>query len=137
MDPVTSAFFNSIFPELVQSAPQALVDALAPVAQLQVSESVFPVPAQAYAQALVVAHMIQLGNNGGSGSVTGDRVGDVSTSYAALPTDKGHWNLTSYGMRFLALARLFRLPTMYVGGGPAFEVPPFGGWQPTWGRRPF
>jgi len=62
---------------------------------------------------------IQAGNNGGSpgamtGIVTSQSVGDVSVSRdigSVTLTDGGFWNLTTYGVRFLQLARMF-------GAGP-------------------
>lgn len=130
---VDSAYFNSIFPELSTTSP-AVVDAMDSIADLYVAPGVLPDKAQDYAKALVIAHFIVLGQQGGAGMVTSDRVGAIGTSYAALPTNKGQFNLTSYGQRFIDLVRTYRLPTMFVGGAGQLP-PPFGGPQPTWDRR--
>jgi hypothetical protein len=129
---VTSSYFNSLFPELA-TTPAAVVDALAGIAPLYVGENVFPAPAVLYAQALVIAHLVKLDQLGGGGSLVSDRVGEISTSQAALPTDKGQFQTTTYGQRFLGLARMYRLPVMFAPGG-GVRVPPFGGFQDTWGR---
>lgn len=134
MQLVDSTYFNSVFPEL-STTPPALITALAPIAQLWVSQDVFPVEAQLYAQALVLAHWVALQSRLGAGPVTEDRVGDVASSYAALPVDKGTFKMTTYGQRYLELGRLFKFPTSFVPGGALTGIPPFGGFQPTWDRQ--
>ena len=49
-----------------------------------------------------------------TGAISADSVGKVSRSYdtsAGLELEAGHWNLTIYGLRFIALAKM-------VGAGP-------------------
>jgi hypothetical protein len=49
-----------------------------------------------------------------TGAISADSVGKVSRSYdtsAGLELEAGHWNLTTYGLRFIALAKM-------VGAGP-------------------
>lgn len=130
---VSSAYFNSVFPELA-STPAATVDALNAPCRVYVSEAKFGDSGQ-YALALVIAHNIALGMTKGGGPVTSERVGDVSVGYAALPTTTA-MHMTSYGQRFLELARMLSIPIVTDGMSGAILPQPFGGLQPTWPDRP-
>lgn len=98
---------------------------------------------------LFVAHNIALErkqlNASAAGGVPGEAtgptasksVGQVSISYAtseAAEPNAGHWNLTTYGQRFVRLLRQFgSVPLLY---GVPSEPPPFSG--PAWpGPYPF
>jgi len=64
------------------------------------------------------------------GVVSGQTVGPTSRSYdtaAGIVADAAHWNLTTYGVRFIMLARMIGSGGMQVGIGCA---PPFtiGAW---------
>jgi hypothetical protein len=69
--------------------------------------------------------------------VSGENAGQVSVSYdttAGIEPDAGQWNLTSYGIRFIGLARLLGAQPTQIG--PAGIAPPFSG--PGWiGPPPF
>jgi hypothetical protein len=137
---VTQAYFTGLFamnPQLVNT-PAAVIEALGPVAQIYVSESVFPPinngAVQLYAQALVMAHFITLDQLNGGGSLTTDKVGELSTSQVGLDATGSNFKMTSYGMRYLALGRTFNIPTMFVGGGRIGPIPPFSFPQQTWSR---
>jgi hypothetical protein len=119
-----------LFPELT-GTPEPVVTALSDVALNYVSEGVFQRASQ-YALALVVAHFVKLDQMAGGGSVTMDKVGDIQTQQAALPTDVA-MKMTSYGIRFLELARMNRFPTMASNQGN-MNLPPFSGPQDTWDR---
>jgi hypothetical protein len=71
------------------------------------------------------------------GVISSESPGQVSVSYdttAAIELDAGHWNLTSYGIRFIGLARLLGSAPMQIG--PTGCVPPNSG--PGWiGPPPF
>ena len=118
-----------ICPEL-SAMPSTVVDALNPVGLIYVSEDVFKDASQ-YALALAIAHFYVLGQMKGSGPVTSASVGDLSTAFAALPTDQGALRMTSYGQRLRDLGRMLRPGGVWAGGGPPMP-PPFGGYQPTW-----
>lgn len=69
-----------------------------------------------------------------TGPVASKSVGSVSISYdasAGIELDAGHWNLTTYGTRFIKLARM-----MGAGGLQLFGCPgPFGSggaWPGPW-----
>jgi hypothetical protein len=64
------------------------------------------------------------------GAISGENAGQVSVSYdtsATLELDAGHWNLTTYGTRFLSVARMLGAQPMQIGpqgiGGPPFDGP--------------
>ncbi len=53
-----------------------------------------------------------------TGPVSAKSVGPVSISYATeagLVEDAGHWNLTTYGVRFIAMSRMVGSAPTYVG----------------------
>lgn len=70
-----------------------------------------------------------------TGAVSADSVGSVSRSYdtaAALELDAGHWNLTTYGTRFIKLARMFGVGGLQMAGT---IFPPYGSagaWPGPW-----
>lgn len=77
------------------------------------------------------------------GAISGDSVGQVSRNYnsaAGLELEAGHWNLTTYGTRFVQLANIVGLAPVTVGGSPCFgpQLPPslslggFGGGGSPW-----
>ena len=127
---VDPTYFQNVFPELA-STSAATIEALNGPACLYVSPNVFKESTQ-YATALIIAHMLTLGSMRGGGPVTSDKIGDLTTSQAALSTATA-MQMTSYGMRFLELARMFSFPLLADNGGAGRILPPpFGGYQPTW-----
>ena len=57
---------------------------------------------------------------GGVAAVSAEAVDRISVSYdpaTAAETDGGHWNLTTYGLQFIALARLAGAGGVEVDGG--------------------
>jgi hypothetical protein len=67
-----------------------------------------------------------------SGPISSKSVGPASRSYdtnAAADLDAGHWNMTTYGQRFIRLARLFgaRPTQVGVGAAPALTGPGYPG----------
>lgn len=75
-----------------------------------------------------------------SGPVSQKSVDKVSVSYdtaAALEPEAGHWNLTTYGQRFIHLARLLGAGGLQVGpaGAGGFGAGPlslFNAWAGPW-----
>jgi hypothetical protein len=71
------------------------------------------------------------------GAISGENAGQVSVSYdtdATLESDAGHWNLTTYGTRFINTARMLGAQPTQIG--PQGIVPPHSG--PGWiGPTPF
>ena len=73
------------------------------------------------------------------GSVASKGVGPASVSFdtaSVTEIDSGHWNLTTYGTRFIRLARLIGAGPVQIGGGGcssgAWSGPPmWPGWY--WG----
>lgn len=137
---VTQAYFTGLFamnPQLVNTPP-AVIEALGPIAQIYVSESVFPPvnngAVQLYAQALVMAHFITLDQLNGGGSLISDRVGELATAQVGLDSTGSNFKVTTYGMRYLALGRTFSYPAAYAGGGYPRPVQPFSFPQQTWSR---
>lgn len=68
-----------------------------------------------------------------TGAVSGKSVDRVSINYdaqAGLVTDAGHWNLTTYGTRFIALSRMAGAGGIQITGGcDGFGLGGFGeGW---------
>ena len=130
---VDYTYLVSIFPELTNIIPSAVVDALNPIGALWVSESVFGNDTRAkYALALAIAHEFTLGQRNGGGPVTSDRIGDLATAYAALPVDKGHLQQTTYGQRLWQQIRIARPGGIVTNAGPVVGAPAFSGAQPTW-----
>lgn len=96
-------------------------------------------------QELFIAHNLVLD---GMGNVEGARTGlvgfakgpvsseggdKVSVSYdtaAAMEKDAGHWNLTTYGLRFRQLSRMFGAGAVQVGPNPYGGSFPFSGAWP-------
>jgi len=73
------------------------------------------------------------------GAIAATSAGDVAVSYDTANTmefDAGHWNLTTYGKRFIRLARMMGAGPLQVGpdsctgpnSGPAWSGPPFYNW---------
>jgi hypothetical protein len=55
-----------------------------------------------------------------TGAISGDTVAKVSRTYdtsAGLELEGGHWNLTTYGLRFLALAKMVGAGPVTINGG--------------------
>lgn len=125
---VDNTFMDSIFPELAPTAP-AVITALNPMAATFANPQFFGDSAQ-LAMALVIAHWLTLGSWSGGGAVIQDKIGDLMRAQAALPVDTS-MRMTSYGLRFLSLARIKQLPSMFVGG-VSTTPPSVGGWVPTW-----
>lgn len=82
----------------------------------------------------------QKASNGGlpglnTGPVSAMSVGSVSISYdtaAGVEADAGHWNLTTYGTRFIKLARMFGAGGLQMAGTC---FPPYGSagaWPGPW-----
>jgi hypothetical protein len=71
------------------------------------------------------------------GPVSAENAGQVSVTYdpaGSLEIDAGHWNLTTYGLRFINVARMLGAQPTQIG--PQGIVPPFSG--PGWiGPPPF
>lgn len=136
---VTKAYFASIFPELA-STPEAVVDALNPIGLNYVGEAIFGSSDTAqYALALAIAYMVTLGGTKGGGPVTMDKIGELSTSYAAMSTDES-MKMNTYGLRLLELGKMLTGGGFFVGGDPSgVNQQPFSGYQPTWTGpgRPF
>lgn len=69
-----------------------------------------------------------------TGAVASDSVGSVSRSYdtaSGLEMDAGHWNLTTYGTRFIKLARMFGAGGLQLAGCPA-PYGSAGAWPGPW-----
>lgn len=65
------------------------------------------------------------------GVVSSESPGQVTVTYdtnAGIEIDAGHWNLTTYGIRFVGMARLLGAAPMQVG--PSGILPPHSG--PGW-----
>lgn len=57
------------------------------------------------------------------GVMTNKAVGDVSVGYDSVTVsekDGGHWNMTTYGSRYLRLLRTFGAGPVQIGVGPSF-----------------
>ena len=71
------------------------------------------------------------------GVISAESAGQVSINYDTangLEPDAGHWNLTTYGTRFVSMARLLGSAPMQIG--PSQQVPPYNG--PAWiGPNPY
>jgi len=61
-----------------------------------------------------------------TGAISGDSVGKVSRNYdtsAGLELEAGHWNLTTYGLRFIAIAKMVGAGPITINGhGGAFGI---------------
>lgn len=130
---VDYTYLTSIFPELANIIPSAVVDALNPIGALWVAESVFGTGDRAkYALALSIAHEFTLGQRLGGGPVTSDKIGDLATAYAALPVDKGHLQQTTYGQRLWQQIRIARPGGIVTNASGPADAPGYSGPQPTW-----
>lgn len=98
------------FPEF-SSVDATRVTNLNPTALLYVSEDCFGTAAK-YALALMIAHILKLGEQAGSGPIKSEKVGDLSRSYGGL--NISNWALTSYGQEFEMLAKMKCRGKMYV-----------------------
>lgn len=131
MNPVTVAYFRTLFPEFTKISDAAL--------EIWISIVVTRVPASVwgtnttYGQALLLAHMLtasgKAGLGSGGGAVTAESVGDLSRSFATLGEGTGDQELltTRYGQDFVALRR----ETVVVGtvtGPNTFPPGGFCGW---------
>lgn len=75
------------------------------------------------------------------GVLTAKSVDKVSASYdvsATLNPRDGHWNLTSYGIRFAWMMKMTGSGAMYVGAGICAPPYTFGAWSgpPSWPGAP-
>lgn len=60
-----------------------------------------------------------------TGAISGDTVSKVSRTYdtsAGLELEAGHWNLTTYGLRFIALAKMFGAGPVTINGSCGFGI---------------
>lgn len=60
-----------------------------------------------------------------TGPVNSKSVDKVSVAYdtaAALEVGAGHWNLTVYGTRFVALSKMFGAGPIHIGGGDSLAL---------------
>lgn len=102
--PFNADNFIALFPEFASTGTVrcALV---AEQAQLYVSEGVFGASAE-HALMLYTAHLLTLWNRtGGQGPVVMDKVGDLTTQYAAPMLTAKDMDSTAYGLQFSKLAR--------------------------------
>lgn len=114
---VDKTYLVTHFPEF-SDVDEARITALNDTAKLYMNEDCFGDAAQ-YALALMIAHILKLGEQAGSGPVTSEKVGDLSRGYAKPSIS--NWALTSYGQEFEMLAKMKCRGKMFV---PSHETPP-------------
>ena len=138
ISPVTLTYFQGLFPELASAVTQGYLDAMNPVSQIYVDQAIFqsnvngqPTDNSTYACALVIAHNLKLDEMRGGGSITMDKIGQLSTSQAALTGDS-QFDLTSYGKRFKQLARIMMGVAGTYSRPRGSFVPPFSFPSPSW-----
>lgn len=104
---ITKTKLVSIFPQFANVA-EARVTAVNPYAAHYVDADTFG-DREEYGQLLMVAHIIALGDQRGSGPLTATKVGDLARSYANPATQE--WlGQTSYGVEFLNLVNTAVVP---------------------------
>ena len=81
-------------------------------AELVVNEGVFGVMTR-YARMLYIAHLLKLSLLQGSGSVTAEKVGDLSRSHAS-PAEGPILSMTSYGVELKKLQRIKARGKLFV-----------------------
>jgi hypothetical protein len=134
--PVTVAEFRAAFPAFsdVTKYPDAEINFWINLGNLLVANAYRWGDLQSYGIMLFVAHNLALeamstGSGGGGtpgaivGPLTSGSVDKVSYSRnpgVAMDPKNGHWNLTSYGLRYIQLVRM-------VGAGPVQVGVPEGG----------
>jgi hypothetical protein len=114
---VDKAYLVLHFPEF-SDVDETRITSLNPTGLLYVSEDCFGDAAQ-YALALIIAHIIKLGEQAGSGPLKSEKVGDLSRSYGDIKISD--WSLTSYGAEFEMLAKMKCRGKMFV---PSYDSPP-------------
>lgn len=114
---VDKAYLVIHFPEF-SDVDDARITALNDTAKLYMNEDCFGDAAQ-YALALMIAHILKLSEQAGSGPVTSEKVGDLARSYGKL--NISNWALTSYGAEFEILAKMKCRGKMFV---PSYDSPP-------------
>lgn len=154
MDPAT---FRTDFPEFGNTTtyPDSSVNFWLNLAGLLILPTVWG-DVQPYATELFIAHNLALEQlaqraaaSGGvpgltAGVTSGKTVDKLSITYdttAGLVKDAGHWNLTTYGTRFIMLANLAGMGGYQAGAGMAYAAPgtvltiggPFGSGWPYYG----
>lgn len=106
---VNKAYLILHFPEF-SDVDEARITALNPTGLLYVGDC-FGDAAQ-YALALIIAHILKLGEQSGSGPIKSEKVGDLARSYGDLKISD--WALTSYGAEYEMLAKTRCRGQMYV-----------------------
>lgn len=113
---VSATDIKKFAPEL-ESEPNSRIQFFIDFALLSVNASVFGDKTDK-AVALLTAHFMTLSNRGGSGgSVTSEKVGDLSRSYSA-PSGKvseSELATTAYGQMFLTLLKSLSISPRVVG----------------------
>jgi hypothetical protein len=97
---VDKAYLILHFPEF-SDVDETRINDLNATARLYVSECFGD--AEKYALALMIAHILKLGDMAGLGPVKSEKVGDLSRSYGELKVSD--WALTSYGQQYEGLAK--------------------------------
>lgn len=98
------------FPEFSGVDEQRVLD-LNPTGLLYVDEDYFGDAAQ-YALCLIIAHILKLGEQAGSGPIKSEKVGDLARSYGEIRISD--WALTSYGAEFVMKAKERARGGLYV-----------------------
>lgn len=88
------------------------IDDLNNTAELVINEDVFG-DLTRYARMLYIAHLLKLSDMQGSGSVTAEKVGDLSRSFAA-PSDQDIMSMTSYGVELKKIQRIKARGQLFV-----------------------
>ncbi len=155
---INAASFREAFPEFGSTTtyPDAQVNYWIAMAKVLLPVSVWGVSPTAienpptteidFGYSLFTAHNLALAQQREKASKTGavpglatgpinqKSVGPVSVSYdtqAAIELDASHWNMTTYGIQFISLARMMGAMPIQVGVGQA----PFGSggaWSGPW-----
>jgi len=78
------------------------IDKILPIFASQISATVFGTQTD-YATALLLAHVLKISKNKGSGMVTSKKAGDLSIGFSSSSDDE--LGLTAYGLEFKRLRR--------------------------------
>ena len=133
MDPITPAQFRTDFPAFANASkyPDALITLWATVAPLLLDANRWGGLYQ-IGQELFIAHNLVLDGMAGAEAARGGLVGfakgpvssesgdKVSVGYdtgAAMMDGAGHWNMSTYGIRYIMLVRMIGAGPVQVGPG--------------------
>ncbi len=141
---ITAAQFRGNFPEFMNQAvyPTSEVDFYLNLGTLLLNierwGNLFD-----FGQQLFVAHNLALEFTAKKNAATGGNPGEVAGPKTAASVDKvsysrnpglvmnpanGHWNLTTYGLRYINLVKLVGAGPIYIGAPGPNECAPGGAW---------